>query len=307
LAPADGHLPVLRLLGQRATGRKPYLPPPTRKAVGVSEFVTLDELPASLREAVRYELRAALHRPYTVPRVVTFNGLLMAAAWFLLPTKWLDWLFTLHGPLAFAMVMAAWMYSDVPATNVLAPDSHRVMAVLDQPAMVRRLLIAKNLTLWCFVAPFCTLVAVIIGDVHHDWPPTLVSVTVIAIVPFGSLGVAAWVGILWPYHPRDLRFRWQHRHKWLHMIVRWIALLLIPYALVPVLGLLIITPSLVLWSIWSTNGLSHRVPTTHFAGGAALAAAISMSLFYCGHQIGLRIIRRRHNYLRDYLSNPDRG
>ena len=143
----------------------------------------------------------ALHPPYTVPLVVSFNALLMAAAWFLLPTKWFDWLFTLHGPLAFAMVMAGWMYSDVPATNVLASDRQRVLAVLDDPPMLSRLLYAQNFTLWCFVAPVCTVVAVIIGYFHHDWPPTLVSVVAIAIVPFGALGVAGWVGIIWPYHP----------------------------------------------------------------------------------------------------------
>ena len=92
------------------------------------------QAPASLAGAVQSELREAVRPPYTVPLVVTFNGLLMAAAWFLLPTKWFDWLFTLHGPLAFAMVMAGWMYSDVPATNVLAPDRERVLAALDDPA-----------------------------------------------------------------------------------------------------------------------------------------------------------------------------
>jgi len=244
---------------------------------------------------------------FTVPGVVIFNGLLMAGAWFLLPTKWLDWLFTLHGPLAFAMVMAGWMYSDVPATNVLAPDRERVLAALDDPAMLRRLLYAQNLTLWCFVAPFCTVVAWIIGEVHHDWPPTVLSITAIAIVPFGTLGVAGWVGIVWPYHPRELRFRWQHRHDWFHMIVRWVALLLVPYGLVPALAVVVLAPSLVLWSMLSSNGLSHRLPTTHFAGGIALAAVVSMGLFFGGHRIGLRMIRRRHDSLRDYLSDPDRG
>jgi hypothetical protein len=42
--------------------------------------------------------------------------------------------FTLHGSLAFALVLAAWMYSDVPATNVLAPDRQRMMAALDDPS-----------------------------------------------------------------------------------------------------------------------------------------------------------------------------
>ena len=273
----------------------------------MSELVVRDELPGSLAVAVRAELQEALRPPYTVLLVVVFNGLLMAAAWFLLPTKWFDWLFTLHGPLAFAMVLAGWMYSDVPATNVLAPDRDRILAAFDRPEMLRRLLYAKNLALWCFVAPFCTVVAIIIGAVHHDWPPTLVSITAIAIVPFGTLGVACWVGILWPYHPRELRFRWEHRREWFHMIVRWIALLLVPYGLVPLLAVLIISPSLVLWSMLSSNGLSEKLPTTHFAGGIALAAVVSMAVFYGGHRYALRLIDRRHDRLRDYLSDPDRG
>ena len=49
---------------------------------------------------------------------------------------------------AFALVLAAWMYSDVPATNVLAPDRQRVMAAIDDPVMLQRLLYAKNIVLW---------------------------------------------------------------------------------------------------------------------------------------------------------------
>ena len=229
------------------------------------------------------------------------------ARWFLLPVKWQDWLFTLHGPSAFAMVLAFWMYADVPATNVLAPDRERMVAALDEPAMLRRLLYAKNIALWCFVAPVCAIVAVVIGFIDHDWPPVLVSITAIGVVPFGVLGIAGWVGILWPYHPRELSFRWKHRRDWWHTIVRWSALVLIPYAVVPTLGLLVITPSLLLWSMLSSNGLSSRLPTAHFAGGVALAAVVSMGAFHLGSTVGLDMIRRRRHRLHAYLMDPDRG
>ncbi len=275
------------------------------------EALALDEqpvlLPSSLGAALGWELREALRPPFADLAVVAFNAALMCVAWFWLPPTWQNWLFTLHGPLAFAMVLAGWMYSDVPATNVLAPDSWRVLAALDDPAMLRRLLYAKNLMLWCFVAPFCTVVAVIIGWVNHDWPPTLVSITAIAVVPFGTLGVSACVGIRWPYHPRELRFRWEHRRQWRHMIVRWIALVLTPYGLVPLLAVIIITPSLVLWSMLSAHGLTDKLPTTHFAGGVALAAVVSMAAFFAGHKLSLRFVARRRDQLRAYLADPDRG
>ena len=261
----------------------------------------------TLRAALLWELRGAVRRPFTIPFVVGFNALLMAGAWFLAPVSWQDWLFALHGPSAFAMVLAFWMYSDVPATNVLAPDRARVMASLDEPAMLRRLLWAKNVALWCFVAPFCAVVAIAIGFFDHDWPPVLVSVTAIGIVPLGVLGIAGWVGILWPYHPRNLRFRWEHRRQWFHMIVRWMILVFLPYGVVPALSVLIIAPSLLLWSMLSSDGLNSRLPTAHFAGGVALAAVVSIGLFYAGSKGGLRMIRRRREFLRAYLDDLDRG
>ena len=91
------------------------------------------------------------------------------------------------------------------------------------------------------------------------------------------------------------------------MIVRWIALVLTPYGLVPLLAVIIITPSLVLWSMLSAQGLSEKLPTTHFAGGVALAAVVSMAAFFAGHRFSLRFVGRRREQLRDYLSDPDRG
>jgi hypothetical protein len=54
---------------------------------------------------------------------VAVNGPLMSPPWFFLPTTLRDRLSTVHGTLAFALVLAAWLYSDVPATNVLGPDA----------------------------------------------------------------------------------------------------------------------------------------------------------------------------------------
>ena len=56
---------------------------------------------------------------------------------------------------------------------------------------MRRLLYAKNIALWCFVTPFCAVVAVVIGFLDQDWPPVLVAITAIGVVPFGALGFPA--------------------------------------------------------------------------------------------------------------------
>jgi len=66
-----------------------------------------------------------------------------------------DDVFTLHGSPAFALVLAVWMYSDVPVINVLAPDRQRVMAAIDDAVLLRRLLYAQNIVLWAFITPVC--------------------------------------------------------------------------------------------------------------------------------------------------------
>ena len=83
---------------------------------------------ATLRGAVRREFARTLRPTYETLLVVAVNGALMSSAWFFLPKGLKDKVFTLHGTLAFALVLAAWMYSDVPATNVLGPDASMAMA-----------------------------------------------------------------------------------------------------------------------------------------------------------------------------------
>ena len=123
----------------------------------------------------------------------------------------------------------------------------RVMAAIDDPVMFRRLLYAKNIVLWALVTPVCSVVAVIVGLVNQDLLSILYTIVWIGVVPFGVLGISAWVGIVFPYHPMPLRVRWEHRHPPLRMLVRWIALAITPYGLVPVLAGLLMAPSLLLW------------------------------------------------------------
>ena len=57
----------------------------------------------------------------------------------------------------------------------------------------------------------------------------------------------------------------------------------------------------------SSHGLTDKLPTTHFAGGVALAAVVSMAAFFAGHWFSLRVVARRRDQLRAYLADPDRG
>lgn len=264
-------------------------------------------LPTTLRHAVRVEFGRAFHSPFEVPIVVVINGLLMTGLWFLLPEKWKNALFSLHGTLAFAMVLAAWMLSDVPATNLLGSDAERVVAAIDDPMMFRRLLYAKNLVLWTLVAPLCTVIAIGIGINAHDYAAMAFSILAIVVIPFGALGISAWVGIRFPYHPIPISERWAHRRPRRHMLVRWLTLALIPYGLVPVLTIAFLVPSLVLWAIFAKHGLSARLSDGEYAWGILLACGLSVIGSIGGHRVGERWARRRKATLSAYLADPSLG
>ena len=277
----------------------------TRVPVGASREEAV--LPVSVFQAVRLEFVRALHAPYVVPSVVVVNGLLMAGLWWWAPGAWKSSLFSLHGPLAFALVLGGWMIADVPATNLLGPDPRRTSAALDDPVMFRRLLYAKNLVLWTFVAPVCSIVAVIIGTSNHDYVAMAITIIAITVMPFGVLGISAWVGIRFPYHPIPLRERWAHRRSWGRMWVRWLVLVVTPYGLVPALAFAFITPTLLLWGISAQNGLTGRLSDGEYALGVLIACGLSLIGAVFGQRAGARWAFRRNKKLSTYLGDPSLG
>lgn len=264
-------------------------------------------LPSTLRQAVRAEFGRAFREPYEVPIVVAINGVLTAVLWFFLPASWKNALFSVHGTLAFAMVLASWMISDVPSTNVLGPDAERVLACLDDPVMFRRLLYAKNIVLWTLVAPLCSVIALIIGINADDVTAAVVSIVGIAVVPFAALGFSAWVGIRFPYHPIRLAERWANRRPWRHMIVRWVSLAVTPYILVPTILVVFFLPSLAFWSIFAKHGLQSRLSDGEYAIGVLIACTVAVAGSLGGHRLGERLARHRRVDLSRYLSDPSRG
>lgn len=264
-------------------------------------------LPGDFKDALRQQLTLTFQPPYESPITVAVNGALMSSAWFFLPSELRDKLFTVHGTLAFALVLAAWMYSDVPSTNVLGPDSMRVVSALNDPVMLRRLLYAKNVVLWLMVTPVCAIVALVNGLIHHSLLSTLYTVVAIGVLPFGFLAVSAWVGIFFPYHPMPLRYRWEHRRPVKRMLVRWGVLVVTPYVVVPMLGVLLLAPSLLVWGFTAPHGLSEKVPDHDLGLGVAIACAIAVVVSVAGQRLGVWMAERRRAKLIDFLSDPVRG
>ena len=281
-------------------------PAPSDPASGDAPVVDV-RLPANVAQAIGLEVRRITRPPFETLLTVAVNAALMSSAWFFLPTSIRDQLFELHGSLAFAFVLSSWMYSDVPATNVLACDTVRTLAAIDQPRVLHRILVARRFLLWLVVAPVCLLIAFIDGIGAPDRVVVVYSAVAIGVIPFGVLGVSAWLGVLFPYHPIPIRYRWEHRRQWWPMLGRWATLVLLPYAVVPALTIVFLAPTLLIWGLTSPKGLSSKLPDNDLGLGIALACLIALGAAYFGQRVSLRLVARHRDHLVAYLSDPTRG
>ena len=254
--------------------------------------------------AVRAELRRVFTAPYEAPIVVAVNGLLMAGAWFFLPP---DWFFRVHSAWVFPLSLATWMLADVPATNVLGSDAHRMAAVVDRPPDLRRRLVARNIVLWLLVIPVCAVVALVDGKVTHASSLTVVATLgALAVLPTGTLGIAAWLGVRWPYHPMPLAVRWQQRHRLRTFILRWSVLVLVPYVLVPFIATVLYAPVVLAWYLYA--GGSWKATTDgELAVLFVLAGVIAALAWRGGHAVSVRLAAARSASLRAFLGDELRG
>jgi hypothetical protein len=238
---------------------------------------------------------------------VGFNAMLVTICWFLLPNGIVNWLFTLHGPLAFPYVLEMWMLGDTPATNVAGRDAVRAAQQLHDPAALRVWLRAKHIVMWSFVGPVGAIVAIVIGLVQHRYDDAAAAATVLLFLPLGVLSVAAWIGIWMPYHPQKLLWRWRHRSDWRAALVRWLALVLVPFLIVPVIAIVLLMPSLIIWISAHQGYPPHQMDTTGLWIGTAVSVAVSLTTFAWAPRVAAKIARRRSERLHLYLSNPEHG
>jgi hypothetical protein len=278
------------------------------KVVGGTVYVMVHEgavrLPTTLRAAYRTELFRAFHAPYETPIVVAVNGVLMGVLWVWAPA---GSLFSIHKIWAFPLILASWMYSDVPATNVFGSDAKRMTAAFDDLPAMRRMLYAKNLVLMTLVVPIASTVAVLVAVQMDRSIVAVWNVALVVLVPLGALGISGWFGIYFPYHPIPLKDRWRHRSPFWHMIVRWLTVAIVPYGLVPALSFLVIGPTTLVWKIVGGVDPSTGGQDTVFVVGIAVACVIAVALWIFGHHFAIRLAVRRKEVLVEYLADPSNG
>ena len=263
-------------------------------------------VPQSRREAVRAEYRRTFSYPFETLSTLAFNAVIVTIGWYLMPVWVTDLLFSIHRPMAFAAVLAIWMYSDVPSTNILGSESDLALKVLDDPDAISRVFFARAFVVWSIAMPVSVVAALILGIQDHNMSAALFGAGWLITAPFAILAIAPWFGIFYPYHPISLRERWERRRDW-RGTFRWGFVLMAPYVIVPAIGMVTIFPSLLIWGFSPSAGATYRTSLSDFSQGLVVGLVIFAVAVFIGQRGSLRLIERRRDRLVAYLSDTSLG
>lgn len=264
-------------------------------------------LPHSFREALRFEYARTISYPFETLLTLAFNGALVVIGWWFMPPWIVDLMFSNHKPMAFAVVMAIWMYSDVPSTNQAGSDSVRFLAALDRPDVLRRMIWARKFVLWSVVTPLSAIASIWLGIAQHNMTAAMFGLVWIVVAPIGVLSLAPLLGIRFPYHPMTLRERWSKRSDWKRMGVRWGILIVAPYVWVPLLGWILTVPALLVWGAGVTLALPAHMSFARFSTGVLVGLVSTQFGARFGWKGAQRLLVARRDALRRELADPDLG
>ncbi len=263
-------------------------------------------MPKSLPQAVRSEFGRAFRAPFETPSAIILNVFLIALGWWLLSSSFRGFLFGYSGAHALPLTLLSWMVSDIPATNVLGGDAERMVLALEDRPTLLKMLLAKALVLWLLTTPLCIALDLAITAGASNIAVSALMTTVIALVPFATLGLACWVGILLPYKPMAFR----HRRKQLRQnparSLRWLIAILAPYVVVPILNMVCLAPL----HVWGLPGDSHRVlgyQFTSFWLVMVSSLGVAFVMLVVGYRGALVLVSRRKQKLVQFLTSPDLG
>lgn len=260
----------------------------------------------TFRTDLRGELGLLLRWPNDDLLTIVVNALLVCGGWLLLPPAAKAWLFTLQGPLAFAVVLSAWMLSDTPSTNMLGNDAVRTLAALPDAPRLRRLLRVRAAALGCVIGPVSAVVCIAIAVYDGNTAAGLAVALVLLVLPLGVAAIAPWLGTAWPYHPRRLVWRWAHRRPW-GRTLRWGAVVVAPYGVVPAIALVLLSPGILAGVTIGQRTANGYLSGWSLAVPVAVTCLLAGAAFLAGPLATTWLIARREPALSTYLRDPDRG
>jgi hypothetical protein len=184
---------------------------------------------------------------------------------------------------------ATFVLADVTTTNVLGPDTRRVLASLAAGEGIRRILLRKNAALLIVVALPTLVLTAVLTVTSEDSYRLAVTLPGVAFPIFCWLGVGNVVSVLLPVRSRPLLTRWRQRRE-LTPTLWWLFHLGLPYVLWYAVTPLGAAPRAIL------RGLARASRTVEVKG--LVLTATGVAIWVVGTIIAERLARARGLQLR---------
>ncbi len=110
----------------------------------------------------------------------------MVLAWFLLPSRAHDFLFSLNGPLAFPIILASWMLADTPATNVMGANTSTALSLVEYRSAYCHCLFARCVVLVSLVVVPSAMALIIVVAVVYTWLEIVFASVIVLFLPMGN-------------------------------------------------------------------------------------------------------------------------
>ena len=102
-----------------------------------------------------------------------------------------------------------------------------------------------------------------------------------------------------------MKERWSDKRRWRHYWLRWGILVVLPYGLVPLLGIIGLWPAVLLYN----HARSLHVSIDHLRLGESMAVMLPVAwlVWTWGTRYAARLTTKREGKLREYLEHPELG
>jgi hypothetical protein len=262
---------------------------------------------SDVSSAVRSEYARILAHGRDDLLAVGFNAALVTVCWFLLPDSIRNWLFVLHGALVFPFILEMWMLGDTPATNVAGRDAVRAASQLDDPSALRLWLRAKHIVLTSFIGPIAAIVAMVIAALQQEYMTGAAIAITLLFLPSRRVERRGMDRTLAALSPPEAALALAASFRLASSVASVGVLLVLPYLVVPLIGIVLLSPTLIIWIIAHQGYPPHEMAPAGLWTGTAVSIVVSLIVFAWAPGVASKIARRRRDQLHDYLSDPEHG
>jgi hypothetical protein len=157
-------------------------------------------------------------------------------------------------PIAAATILL-WALADSSLTNQLLYNKSQNLAEIKKYGTLKRLLLVKNLSIVVISIPLTIVFGLILVIVTGSWNEIIYGVVMALVLIWGWLGISNALSVYLPFELMSLKQYLKNKNNWL----RYGILYCMPWVILPIYALIMLTPFYLLGWTKADAARDHRI------------------------------------------------